>query len=468
MENFESQSFKNAEKDFFDKLPEEEKKKRLEENPEGATEQYGFELAMKSRDMEKELTPEEKEEFEKLKLGASNVIKLFTLKRSPDNKKGENLVVIADSGVDDLMLKALYGAGREAVGDDCRVIIVPKTEHPKQALGKAVGEKMQTADAVLLLTSLSRSHSPETRDAMHPLYDEKIIEDLLSSEHLKRQLESLRSYTPKELKNRLESMKKSPEAMFPSKARFISITSSRREMLNVGGALENIDEMAQRIDKFAEKFEGVRSVHITSEDGTDLNLVVKPNTAMKETGIIDKPGQGSNFPTGEFSMAVEWSGTKGVYVANACATVVNRLAEPIKITFKEGLAVNVEGGKEAVDIKTILDKANREYAEKNPDDKKTNAYRAAEFSFGMNSKAFRLNEEGEKISAPVLLEAEKLFGSVHIALGANGMFNIKKDDPGYNDPPIHIDFVAMNISVTGIKEDGTEIELIKNGRTMGT
>jgi len=121
MQNFEKQ-YLDSEKSFFDKLSKEEKQKKISEtgNEEGAIQQHGYELAARSMDKkEKELSLEEKEQLEKMKVGAKNVISSFSLKRSPDNKKGENLLIIADSGADTLMIKALMDAGQEIAGDDC-------------------------------------------------------------------------------------------------------------------------------------------------------------------------------------------------------------------------------------------------------------------------------------------------------------------------------------------------------------
>jgi len=84
----------------------------------------------------------------------------------------------------------------------------------------------------------------------------------------------------------------------------------------------------------------------------------------------------------------------------------------------------------------------------------------------MNSKAFRYAEDGERISQPTSLEAEKGLGTIHIALGKNTIFNIERSDPDYNDISIHIDCVAMFATIKGIKEDGKEVEIIKDGEII--
>jgi len=457
--------FDNVKELFKKNIPEQEKADRFlrDGGAEEAIKNYGDELAYKSADTfsQTELTPEEEKTLETLRIGASNVIKSFGLKRSDDNKKGENILIVTDAGADPLMIRALHEAGRKIAGDDCRVVVAPKTEHAAQEFGAAIGERMKTADAVLLLTSLSRSHSKETVEVMHPHLDEETIDIIMKSPHLAEAFKNLRTYSSKNLADKIDGRKR-PGAMFPSKARFISITNIKTEILTEGGALEDPEEMTARIDKFAEVMKGVEKVRITSENGTDLTVDIKVPSLMKETGVIDKPGQGSNFPSGEFAGSVDLAGTNGVYVADGAVGMVGRVDHPIKIFIENGVAARIEGGQSAKKIEEILQKAQKDFEEKNPQDKKTSAYKVAEFAFGMNSKAFRY-EGGKRISPPTSLEGEKGLGTIHIALGKNSLFNMPKDDPDYNNIPIHIDFVAMETTVTGIKGDGSEIEIIKNG-----
>lgn len=423
--------------------------------------------ALKSADnLERPLSPEEQKIYEKLKLGATNVIKCFALKRSLDNKKGENLLIVTDSGADELMVRAMYEAGREIAGNDCRIMVAPKTEHAAQEFGEAIGEKMQSVDALLLITSLSRTHSTEIGNVLHPAHDADLIESIFNSEHLQAEFSNLRKFSAEELANKLSQRKLDEESAFPSKARLISITNTTRDILTVGGALEDPIEMAQRIDKMAEVMQGAEKVRITSENGTNLELDIKVPSLIKESGVIDRPGQAANFPSGEYAGSVDLAGTSGVYVVDGAVGMIGKVDAPIKITIENGVAVKIEGGESAEKLKGILEKANLEHKARYPEDATTDAFKLAEFAFGMNSKAFRYDEAGNKVSPPTSLEAEKGLGTIHIALGKNTIFNVPKNDPDYNDIGIHIDCVAMKTSITGIKENGEEIELIKNGEMV--
>jgi leucyl aminopeptidase (aminopeptidase T) len=181
--------------------------------------------------------------------------------------------------------------------------------------------------------------------------------------------------------------------------------------------------------------------------------------------MVDKPGMASNFPIGETGGAVDLEGTNGVYVVDGAIGMIGRVDKPVKITIEKGIAIKIEGGEAADKLRAILGKADQEYKKAHPEDKVASAYRLAEFAFGMNSKAFRY-EDGKRVSPPTSLEGEKGLGTVHIALGKNTLFGVPKEDPDYNDIPIHIDCVAMEPNVVGIKDKEEEIDIIEKGEVV--
>lgn len=447
-----------------------------------------------------EVRPEDAEAYELLKRGADNVIASFGLKRAEDNSKGENLLIVTDTGADPLMVKALHDAGIEAAGKDCRLMVAPETEYAAQSFGPAIGDKILNSDAVLFITSLSRSHSAESGEMLHPSHDVETIRGLLESKQLEGHFEHLGDKSAEEVTAMLAGRKLDPESVFPSKSRLISITNTNREILTTGGSQEDPVEMSKMIDRVAEVMEGVEKVRITSENGTNLELDIKVPSLMKDNGIIDKPGTAGNFPSGEYAGSVDLAGTTGTYVVDGAVGMIGRIDEPIIITIEDGVATNIEGGESAKRLKEILDKTAEEWPKGYPtellkknkveisDDEIAGAsaeelvarleqegveynknylrmspFALAEFAIGMNSKAFRYDEAGEKMSPPTSLEGEKGLGTMHLALGRNSLFNMPVDDPDYNITPIHIDCVAMKPTIVGIREDGSEVELVKDG-----
>ena len=110
-----------------------------------------------------------------------------------------------------------------------------------------------------------------------------------------------------------------------------------------------------------------------------------------------------------------------------------------------------------------MDEANRMWRDQHPDDKTTDAYRLAELGIGVNSKAFRTNDAGERIAPPTSLEGEKGLGTIHVANGKNTIFGTEESDPDYNPIAVHIDHVVMNTTVVVHKNDGTDQTIIENG-----
>jgi 2,5-dihydroxypyridine 5,6-dioxygenase len=429
----------DVEKELFDKLTEEEKEGRISVlGQEGAIQQYGYEMALKSAERpEKELSPEEEENLEQMTQAVKNVLSLFELKRSADNTQGENLIIVTDEGVDELVRLALWQGAKEIAQDDARIIVTPRPEHSAQILGASVGEDLKHADAILLATSLSRTHSQEVGDLLSPHSNELIAK-----------LQELR--------------KKERDSMFPSNSRVISITSTTQEILTEGASQEDFVTMRARIEKMKEIMKDVERVHITSELGTDLEVDIKEYTLLGEDGYINRPGMGSNFPVGEYGGAVDLEKTNGVLVVDGAITNIGRVVGPIRIEIKQGKVVSIKGDDLAEKLQTMLEKANEDYRKQNAEGK-ADAFKIAEFSFGMNSKAFRYNASGEKIAPPTSLEAEKGLGTIHIAFGKNTVLGVKKDDPDYNNIAIHVDNVVMKPTVKGIRKDGSEIEIINNG-----
>jgi len=435
--------YMNSEREMFEKLAPEEQDQKIAEagTLETAIQQHGLEQALKSMDEpETELTPEEQEKFERMLNGARNAINAFEIKRSSDGRKGETLTIVSDPGAEELFVKALYQAGKEKAGADCRVVISELPTGPAQPFGKAIGERLMNSDCILMVTSFSRSHSQEMVDLMSPHPNEAVA-----------QWKS--------------ALQKARGASFPSSQRFISITQTRSEILTDGAAQENMAEMQERLGRLEELMIAVEKTHVVSENGTDLEIDLKKGKTIIDYGKLGTPGSGANFPFGEWSCAVDLETTNGTLVIDGVSTPpVGELDQPITLRIEKGVVVDVQGGEAAQRLKTALDEANRIWREKNPEDKTTNAYRVAELGIGVNSRAFRYTESGQRIAPPTSLEGEKGLGTIHVALGKNTLYGLNKEDPDFNPIAVHIDNVVMNTTVEAEKTDGSKVNLIENGQ----
>jgi leucyl aminopeptidase (aminopeptidase T) len=194
----------------------------------------------------------------------------------------------------------------------------------------------------------------------------------------------------------------------------------------------NIDysQMAERCEKYAAAIEEANKVHITSPAGTDLYLSLKGRKAHQDKGLYHSSGTAGNLPAGEVYAAPLEGTAEGVIVFDGSMGDIGVLKEPLVIKVKEGYAVEIKG-KDADALKAILEKYGK------------NAYNIAEFGLGMNPKA---------AITGIILEDEKVLGTVHIALGDNSTMGGNVKVESHLDGLIRKPTVEVNGKV--IMEDG--------------
>jgi aminopeptidase len=172
-------------------------------------------------------------------------------------------------------------------------------------------------------------------------------------------------------------------------------------------------------------------VHLTSPAGTDITMDLTGRDAIADTGFYSKPGDFGNLPAGEAFIAPVEGSAEGVFVVDGAFAGLN-LDKPLKIVVKNGRAVEIKGGQAAGKLEGFLEK-------NGPD-----ARNIAELGIGTNPKA---DPKGN------LIEAEKAYGTVHIALGNNATFG------GTVNVPFHSDGVILSPT---LKLDGKII--LDNGQ----
>jgi leucyl aminopeptidase (aminopeptidase T) len=139
-------------------------------------------------------------------------------------------------------------------------------------------------------------------------------------------------------------------------------------------------------------------VRVTAPGGTDIVLPIAGRTPHASSGLFREKGQSGNLPTGEAYLAPLEGQSQGVVVVDGSMAGIGRLATPIRITVEDGLATTIEGGDEATRLIALLEPHGR--------DGRT----VAEFGIGTNDKATIIG---------VILEDEKVMGTIHIAFGDN-------------------------------------------------
>lgn len=202
--------------------------------------------------------------------------------------------------------------------------------------------------------------------------------------------------------------------------RIASLPGITKEIM-IRGLNADYKKIAALTIKLAKMMDETEEVRVTAPNGTDITMSIKGRKTIPSKGLFHKKGESGNLPTGEaFAAPVEGT-TNGVFVVDGSMAGIGMTDKtPIKIEVKKGLVVKISGGAQANKLtKMIL-----------PFGKK--GRNIAELGIGTNDKA--------KLSG-LILEDEKVKGTVHIALGDN------KTMGGNVNVPIHLDGVIKKPSV---------------------
>jgi len=157
-------------------------------------------------------------------------------------------------------------------------------------------------------------------------------------------------------------------------------------------------KIAERTIRLCGVLEKTKVVRVTSPSGTDITLPIQGRTAHASSGLFREKGQWGNLPTGEAYLAPLEGLSNGVVVVDGSMAGVGVVAEPIRIVVEDGYATDISGGPEAKRLVELLAPHGKD------------GRNVAEFGIGTNDKA---------ILTGVILEDEKVMGTIHIAFGDN-------------------------------------------------
>ena len=164
-----------------------------------------------------------------------------------------------------------------------------------------------------------------------------------------------------------------------------------------------------------------KEIRVTAPAGTDITFSIAGRKAYASKGLFHASGESGNLPTGEAFLAPVEGSSNGVFVVDGSMAGLGLIKNAnIKIEVENGYAAKITGGTLAKKLKVMLDKVGKD------------ARNIAEFGIGTNDSA--------KLSG-VLLEDEKVMGTIHIALGNNVSMG------GSVNVPIHLDGVVKKPSV---------------------
>ncbi len=292
---------------------------------------------------------------------------------------------------------------------------------------------LQAQETLLIVTDeVKREIGLSLHEAGKALCRESILLEIKSRE--------VNGEEPPEL---VSDMMKRVDVVVCPTAKSLTHTDARRNAVKLGvrvGTMPGInadtmkrclsadyDKIIKLTNFIARKLEGVSTIRVVTEKGTDLTMPVKGRKIIPSTGVLKNKGESGNLPSGEVYLA-PWEGkSNGKVVIDGSMAGLGMLEEPLTIEVREGYAETITGGKQADKLIEIFNKAGRD------------ARAVAEFGMGTNYKA---------ILTGMILEDEKVFGTIHIAFGNNLTMGgnisvnlhldglVKEPDVYFDDEPI--------------------------------
>jgi len=215
-------------------------------------------------------------------------------------------------------------------------------------------------------------------------------------------------------------------------ARYASMPLFDEEMVEPLRA--NWEEVAKLSEEIAHALTEAEFAEVSCPRGTSLELSLKGRKGIADTGLLTKPGSYGNLPAGEAFIAPLEKEAYGRLVALYGPD--EKLEEPLFFEFRGGRVEEVKGGA------SLGEKLKKLFEEEE------GARVVAELGVGTNPKARRPHN---------VLEAEKILGTVHVAVGDNHTFG------GVNKAPFHVDFVVFEpTAVVGGR--GWRIKLLERGK----
>ena len=284
-------------------------------------------------------------------------------------KQGENVCIVCDTNtfsIAKVLAEASYAAGAETV----LTIMTPREMHGNEP-PPIVASAMLGADVILAPTTYAITHT----------------------------------------KARLDASKWG--------ARTIILRGITEDSMIHGAMLADYDEVSATSNKLAARLGQAKKIRLFTDSGTDVTFMIEGRKGLALGGIATEPGTFTSLPSGEAAIAPLEGKTQGRIIIDFSMDGIGLLSQPIQLEVVDGKAISIQGGKEAQELKKLLEVDE-------------NALNIAEFAIGTNPKSrMKGNMAEDKI----------LRGCVHIAVGDNHTIG------GELQSNVHLDGVILNPTV---------------------
>lgn len=222
-------------------------------------------------------------------------------------RRGERLVIVTDfdspRSITDLLTSTAGEYGLEVV-----VVAMPAREMGGEEPPAAVAAAMRNADAVIVQTSHSLTHTAAEREALG------------------------------------------------AGVRVCNIREVDEEMMVHGGMTADYNEVDRITRRAVALLAASRTARVTTSEGTDLRLDLTGRPAFALSGFAREPGQFSGLPDGEAAIAPVEGRTEGVLVAPYLIEKIGQVMEPFRMEVEAGRIVRIRGGAQAQALNAILNR----------------------------------------------------------------------------------------------------------------
>ncbi len=218
--------------------------------------------------------------------------------------------------------------------------------------------------------------------------------------------------------------------MYHTRARVQACQSGARVLTLSGANEETLMRQAMRVDfrrlapgvqKVADRLARAKSIEFRAPSGTHLTANVDGRGANADTGLCHRPGQCMGMPLIEANVPPLEDTVEGRVVVDASASIIGLIEKPIKLIVKKGKIAEITGGREADELRCLLEKASH-----------PNAYQIAEIAVGLNPKS-------EVVG--ILTEDESAWRTGHIGVGNNIGLG------GVSEAPLHMDMIIQKPTI---------------------
>lgn len=195
-------------------------------------------------------------------------------------------------------------------------------------------------------------------------------------------------------------------------SRIATMPGITKEMFIKGAMTADYSKVEALTKKVTDMLTNAKTAKIEKE-GLVLNINIEGRNGVNSSGVYRNKGEAGNLPSGEGYIAPLEDGSNGEVIIDGSMVKMGVLSKPLKLTIKNGKLIKIENDPEN---KLAILLANEKNAT------------LCELGIGTNESA---------ILCGIILEDEKVFGTVHIAFGTNTSFG------GTNKADCHLDGIIL-------------------------